>query len=52
VEFRAEFFNAFNHTQFLNPCGNTGNCNDGSTYGKVSQARTPRVVQLALKYVF
>ena len=52
LEFRAEFFNAFNHTQFLNPCGNTGNCNDGSTYGKVSQARTPRVVQLALKYVF
>ena len=52
VEFRAEFFNAFNHTQFLNPCGNTGSCNDGSTYGKVSQARNPRLVQLALKYVF
>ena len=52
VEFRAELFNAFNHTQFLNPCGNTGNCNDGSTYGKVSQARNPRLVQLALKYVF
>jgi hypothetical protein len=52
VEFRAEFFNAFNHTQFLNPCGNTANCNDGSTYGKVSQARNPRLVQLALKYVF
>jgi hypothetical protein len=52
VEFRAEFFNAFNHTQFLNPCGNTFNCNDGSTYGKVSQARNPRLVQLALKYIF
>jgi hypothetical protein len=52
IEFRAEFFNAFNHTQFLNPCGNTGNCNDGSTYGKVSQARNPRLVQLALKFVF
>ena len=52
IEFRAELFNAFNHTQFLNPCGNTGNCNDGSTYGQVSQARNPRLVQLALKYVF
>jgi hypothetical protein len=52
MEFRAEFFNAFNHTQFLNPCGNTASCNDGSTYGKVSQARNPRLVQLALKYVF
>ena len=52
IEFRAELFNAFNHTQFLNPCGNTGNCNDGSTYGHVSQARSPRLVQLALKYVF
>jgi Carboxypeptidase regulatory-like domain len=52
LDFRAEFFNAFNHTQFLNPCGNTAGCNDGSTYGKVSQARNPRLVQLALKYVF
>jgi hypothetical protein len=52
IEFRAEFFNAFNHTQFLNPCGNTASCNDGSTYGKVSQARNPRLIQLALKYLF
>jgi hypothetical protein len=52
IEFRAELFNAFNHTQFLNPCGNTGSCNDGSTYGQVSQARNPRLVQLALKFVF
>jgi len=52
IEFRAELFNAFNHTQFLNPCGNTGSCNDGSTYGFVSQARNPRLVQLALKFVF
>lgn len=52
IEFRAEFFNAFNHTQFLNPCGNTASCNDGSTYGKVSQARNPRQIQLALKYLF
>jgi Carboxypeptidase regulatory-like domain/TonB dependent receptor len=52
IEFRAEFFNAFNHTQFLNPCGNTSGCNDGSTYGKVSQARNGRLIQLALKYIF
>jgi hypothetical protein len=52
IEFRAELFNALNHTQFLNPCGNVAGCNDGSTYGKVSQARNPRLVQLALKYIF
>ncbi len=52
LEFRAELFNAFNHTQFLNPCGNTSSCNDGSTYGQVSQARNPRLVQLGLKYIF
>jgi hypothetical protein len=49
LEFRAEFFNAFNHTMFLNPDGNT---TDGSTFGQVTQARDPRLVQLALKFFF
>jgi hypothetical protein len=52
VEFRAELFNAFNHTQFLNPCGNSSNCSDGSQLGQVTQARSPRLIQLALKYIF
>jgi len=49
LEFRADFFNAFNHTMFLNPDGNT---TDGSTFGEVTQARDPRLVQLALKLFF
>jgi hypothetical protein len=49
LEFRADFFNAFNHTMFLNPDGNT---TDGTTFGEVTQARDPRLVQLALKFFF
>ena len=49
MEFRGELFNAFNHTQFLNPDGNT---TDGSTFGEVTQARDPRLVQFALKFYF
>ena len=49
VDFRAEFFNLFNHTQFFNPDGNTS---DGSQFGQVSQVRDPRLVQFALKFYF
>ena len=33
IEFRAEFFNIFNHTQFFNPDGNSS---DGSQFGQVT----------------
>jgi hypothetical protein len=46
VEFRAEFFNAFNHTQFNNPSGNYAS----SRFGLVTSARAPRIGQLALKF--
>jgi hypothetical protein len=49
LEFRTEFFNAFNHTQFFNP---DGNFTDGSTFGQVSKARDARLVQMALKLTF
>ena len=49
VEFRAEFFNLFNHTQFDNPDGNT---TDGSDFGRIKRAKDPRQVQLALKFHF
>jgi len=49
VEFRAEFFNLFNTTQFLNP---DGNITDGSDFGKVKRARSPRQIQFAIKYSF
>lgn len=48
-EFRAEFFNAFNHTNFLNPDGET---QDGSAFGKITASRDPRLIQLALKFFF
>jgi hypothetical protein len=49
VDFRAEFFNLFNHTQFFNPDGNTS---DGAQFGQVTQSRDPRLVQFALKFFF
>ena len=48
LQFRFEFFNIFNHAQFLNP---SGNINSG-TFGYVTQARDPRIGQLALKLLF
>jgi hypothetical protein len=49
LEFRTEFFNVFNHTQFLNP---DGDITDGSSFGLVQRAREPRLIQLALKFIF
>jgi hypothetical protein len=49
IDFRAEFFNLFNHTQFFTPDGNTS---DGSQFGQVTQARDPRLMQFALKLYF
>jgi hypothetical protein len=49
LEFRTEFFNLFNRTQFLNP---DGNITDGAAFGLVQRARDPRLIQLALKFIF
>jgi hypothetical protein len=49
IDFRAEFFNIFNHTQFFNPDGITS---DGAQFGQVTQARDPRLMQFALKFFF
>jgi len=48
-EFRIEFFNIFNHTQFLNP---NGDISAGPDFGRVSQARDPRFIQFATKITF
>jgi hypothetical protein len=48
LQFRFEFFNAFNHAQFVAP---TGNINSGS-FGIVTDARAPRIGQVALKLLF
>jgi hypothetical protein len=47
-QFRADVFNVFNKTQFVNPDGNFSN----TTFGQVLQARDPRLVQVALKFYF
>lgn len=48
LEFRAEFFNVFNHAQFENPVGDVA----ASNFGQVTNARDPRIGQLALKLHF
>jgi len=48
LQFRAEFFNIFNHAQFYNPPGDILNSN----FGYVTQARDPRIGQVALKFLF
>jgi hypothetical protein len=49
TEFRAEFYNAWNHTQFNNPDGNFTD----STFGQVLKVReSPRVMQFGLKFLF
>ena len=47
-EFRAEFFNVFNHTQFSNPGGNQSTTN----FGQVTVARDPRIGQVAGRFSF
>jgi hypothetical protein len=49
IEFRAEFFNVFNHAQFGNP---GGNISSPGSFGRVTTARDPRIGQLALKFSF
>jgi outer membrane receptor protein involved in Fe transport len=49
LEFRSEFFNAFNHSQFSNPALNVA----AGTFGLItSTAVGPRIIQFGLKYVF
>ena len=48
VEFRAEYFNLFNHAQFLNPNGNIGS----AAFGRITATQNPRLIQFALKYKF
>jgi hypothetical protein len=67
VEFRAEFFNVLNHTQFIATSGagnpGTGTCVTsgpgescagvpGSSFGIITVARDPRIGQVALKFNF
>jgi hypothetical protein len=49
LEFRTEFFNAFNHPQFLNPSTNVAL----GSFGQIGATSVnPRLIQFALKYLF
>jgi hypothetical protein len=52
MELRTEFFNAFNHTQFLLPGNSSTAFGFTGSFGQVTQARDPRIIQFALKFSF
>lgn len=47
-QIRGEFFNIFNHLQFVNPSGNISS----STFGNVTQAQANRIGQVSAKFVW
>jgi hypothetical protein len=50
IQFRAEIFNVFNHTNYSNP---DGGFSDGtSSFGLITSAGDPRLLQFALKFGF
>jgi hypothetical protein len=48
LQFHAEFFNVFNHTNLNNP---TSQANSGN-FGRILSAQDPRIGQLAMKLIF
>lgn len=48
IQFRAELFNAFNHTRLGAPSTTV----TSTTFGRITSAYDPRIIQLALKFVF
>jgi hypothetical protein len=48
IEFRAEAFNLPNHLNANNPT----TALNSQLFGRVTTAQDPRIIQLALKYVF
>ncbi len=57
LQFTFQFFNIFNHTQFLNPDGQIGDAQVdengnpivGGLFGAVTRSRDPRQIQLAIR---
>jgi hypothetical protein len=50
IQFRAEFYNAFNHANFYAP--DTNFSNYGSTFGTITSANPARSIQMGLKIYF
>ena len=49
LQFRSEFFNAFNHANFSNPFSSA---NNATRLGRIESASDPRIIQFALKLQF
>ena len=49
LQFRSEFFNVLNHTNFLIP---DPRANDGAAFGTIRSTFPPRQIQFALKLIF
>ena len=58
MQFRTEFYNAFNHAQFSDPVTGNGSTGffanvDTSTFGRITKsAVNPRLIQFAVRFVF
>jgi hypothetical protein len=52
LEFRAEGFNALNHTQFYGPASVDGQVDDTQHFGDIVRASSPRLIQLVGKLHF
>ena len=54
LQLRFEAFNIFNHAQFFNPNSeiNDGAPDQGGTFGLVTSARDPRIMQVGAKFIF
>ncbi|ABF39433.1 hypothetical protein Acid345_0428 [Candidatus Koribacter versatilis Ellin345] len=48
LQLRFEAFNVFNHAQFTNPSGEI----NSDTFGLVTNARDPRIMQVGAKFIF
>ena len=51
LQFRLETFNTFNHAQFFGPVAVNGDINS-NLFGRVVKAAPPRLIQVALKFMF
>lgn len=52
LEFRGEFFNVFNHANFMNPSSSFGSNINSSEFGQITSTFDPRIIQLALRLSF
>jgi hypothetical protein len=48
MEFKAEFFNILNHTEFANPSTNVAS----SLFGQITTTFDPRIIQFSLKLIY